>query len=187
MTQNELTDAYVDWMYDLVCDTRYSKKSTYRKLFYKLFDREFTYTIPMDGNRYEDGVNLRYLFGQENGIPDQEIAAYLDVRPCSVLEMMMALAIRCEKYIMKNSEKGNRTGQWFWEMIVNLDLGGMFDTRFDPQYVDYRLDIFLNRCYERDGTGGALFRVKDPRRDLRTADIWYQMNWYLSETLDSEI
>ena len=47
MTRDELIDQYFDWMYQLVVDDRYSNKS-YRKLFARLYDTEFTYTIPMD-------------------------------------------------------------------------------------------------------------------------------------------
>ena len=49
-----------------VIQQRYSNKS-YRRLFYKLHDTEFAYTIPMDGNRAEDGIELRYRFGREQG------------------------------------------------------------------------------------------------------------------------
>ena len=58
MTRDELIDQYFDWVYQLVVDDRYSNKS-YRKLFARLYDTEFTYTIPMDGNRAEDGIDLR--------------------------------------------------------------------------------------------------------------------------------
>lgn len=186
MINNDLKNEYFDWMYDLVCDERWSKDSTYRKLFVRLYDTEFTYTVPMDGNRFEDGVNLRYRFGREHGIDERQIATYLDDRPCSVLEMMLALAIRCEENIMDNPDVGNRVGQWFWEMIVNLRLGNMKDDAFDPHYVDERLDIFLERRYGRDGSGGALFRITDPSRDLRTAELWYQMCWYLSELFSND-
>lgn len=76
MTRNELIDQYFDWMYQLVVDNRYSK--SYRKLFARLHDTEFTYTIPMDGNRAEDGIDLRYRFGREYSYPDAMIASYLD-------------------------------------------------------------------------------------------------------------
>ena len=111
------------------------------------------------------------------------IASLLDVVPCSVLEMMLALSIRCEEHIMDDPEIGNRTGEWFWIMIVNLGLGSMDDTRYDEEYVDDILDKFLNREYDADGTGG-LFPVRNPRYaqyDLRNVDIWYQLNWYLQE------
>ena len=97
---------------------------------------EFTYSIPMDGNRAEDGVDLRYRFGYENGYSSSMISTYLDNRMCSVLEMMIALAIRCEEHIMDDPDVGNRTGQWFWNMIVNLGLGSMNDSKFDRDYVE---------------------------------------------------
>ena len=121
MTKSELNDPYFEWMYRLVVDDRYSNKS-YRRLFYKLHDTEFTYTIPMDGNRAEDGIELRYRFGREQGYRDAVIANCLDIRPCSILEMMIALAIRCEEHIMEDPDIGNRTGQWFWSMLVSLGL-----------------------------------------------------------------
>ena len=82
LDQSELNDPYFEWMYRLVVDDRYSNKS-YRRLFYKLHDTEFAYTIPMDGNRAEDGIELRYRFGREQGYRDAVIANCLDIRPCS--------------------------------------------------------------------------------------------------------
>lgn len=180
MTKNELIDQYFDWMYQLVVDDRYSNKS-YRKLFSRLHDTEFTYTIPMDGNRAEDGIDLRYRFGREQDYSDSMIASFLDDRPCSVLEMMTALAIRCEEHLMDNPDVGNRTGQWFWDMLVSLGLGHMDDSRFDRYRVDRVLERFLEREYERNGEGG-LFTVNNGR-DMRSTEIWYQMNAYLIELI----
>ena len=108
------------------------------------------------------------------------IAAFLDNQPCSVLEMMIALAIRCEEHIMDDPDVGNRTGQWFWNMIMNLGLGSMTDDQFDKRYAEQVIERFLNREYEQDGEGG-LFTVKHCKHDLRTVEIWYQMCWYLDE------
>lgn len=180
MTKNELIDRYFDWMYQLVVDDRYSNKS-YRRLFSRLHGTEFTYTIPMDGNRAEDGIDLRYRFGREEGIDERIIASCLDDRPCSVLEMMTALAIRCEEHLMDDPDVGNRTGQWFWEMLVNLGLGSMDDGRFERYRVDRALERFLERRYERNGEGG-LFTVNNGR-DMRRTEIWYQMQYHLSELI----
>ena len=179
MTRDELVNRYFDWMYQLVVD-RYSKLS-YRRLFVKLHSTEFIFGIPMDGNRAEDGIDLRYRFGREYSYPDTMIASFLDDRPCSILEMMTALAIRCEEHIMDDPDIGNRTGQWFWSMLVNLGLGSMYDAKFDKHYVDEVLERFLEREYERNGEGG-LFIVNNGR-DMRTTEIWYQMNYYLSEVI----
>lgn len=181
MIEDKMNDAYFEWMYQIVCDERDSGMS-YRKLLYLLYDTDFNYTIPMDGNRAEDGIDLRYRFGYENAYEDATIAAYLDDRPCSILEMMVALAIRCEEHIMCDPDIGNRTGQWFWNMIDNLGLSDMDDIGFDKNYVKSAIQKFLNREYKRNGEGG-LFTVKHCWKDLRLVEIWYQMCWYLDENL----
>lgn len=182
MTRDKLNNAYFEWMYRIVCNEQCSKRLSYRKLLYLLHDMEFTYTIPMDGNRAEDGTDLRYRFGYENEYEGSMIATYLDDRPCSVLEMMVALAIRCEEHIMDDPDIGNRTGQWFWNMIYNLGLGSMSDTNFDRSQVEKIIHKFLNHEYKRNGEGG-LFTVKHYQKDLRLVEIWYQMCWYLDENL----
>lgn len=178
-SRDAIVNEYFDWMYDLMCNGRYAKEISYRKLLSHLHSTEFKYLIQRDENRAEDGVDLRYRFAVQNGYnrsPDT-VTRYLD-GPCSVLEMMVALAIRCEEGIMDDPSMGDRTQQWFWGMIVNLGLGAMTDKRYDKWAVDDILEKFLNRDYESDGKGG-LFRVRGCNRDMRTAEIWYQMCWYL--------
>ena len=71
MTRDELINRYFDWMYQLVVDDRYSK--SYRKLFVRLHDTEFTYMIPMDGNRAEDGIDLRSVSYTHLTLPTKRI------------------------------------------------------------------------------------------------------------------
>ena len=108
------------------------------------------------------------------------IASYLDNRPCSVLEMLIALAFRCEEHIMTDPDIGNRMGQWFWNMIVSLGLDAMDDSRFHEDRADYILDRFERRDYEPNGAGG-LFTLNRPAEDMRRLDIWYQLMHYLQE------
>lgn len=181
MTRDEINDAYFEWMYQLVCSNLgYLKSQSYHKLLRCLHSIDFNYTIAMDGNRAEDGIALRYRFGYEHSYEPAMIAAYLDMRPCSVLEMMVALAVICEDRIMYDPDLGDRTSQWFWVMVSNLRLDHQDDEHFDEFYTVHAIEKFINRDYKRDGTGG-LFTVSDPMRDMRSAEIWYQMNWYLSE------
>lgn len=179
MTQNDVIDEYFGWLFSLVCKNRYSSQFSFRKLLMQLHNTVFRYSIPKDQNRAEDGINLRWRFVCENEFPDhyETIMSYLD-GPCSVLEMMIALALRCEENIMDDPNIGNRTSQWFWHMIVNLGLGSMTDDQFDKIFVEETIERFLDRRYEPDGRGG-LFTVRDCGTDLRTVEIWYQLCWYL--------
>lgn len=179
MSRDDILREYFDWICHFVYDSRFEKKTSYQSLMHQLFETDFEYILPMDGNRAEDGTDLRYRFAYENNYSPAMIARYLDDCPCSVLEMMVALAIRCEDHIMDDPEIGNRTGQWFWNMIVNLGLGGMTDSHYDEDRVDEILDIFMMRKYKRNGEGG-LFKV-DRHGDMRGVQIWYQMCLYLED------
>lgn len=174
-----IEDRYFDWLYDIVCGGRLSKEISYRKLLMYLYRTEFTYLIPKDQNRAEDGIDLRYRFALGNEYPSDLVYDVLD-GPCSVLEMMIALAIRCEENIMDDSRFGDRTAQWFWSMITSLGLGGMMDGKFDEGFVGDTIERFLNRKYRPDGKGG-LFTIRNCKRDLRKVEIWYQLCWYLDE------
>ena len=79
---------------------------------------------------------------------------------------------------MDDPNMGDRTGQWFWGMIINLDLGPFVNGKFDKRLVDDIITRFLNREYEPDGRGG-LFMIRHCTRDLRTVAIWHQLCWYL--------
>ena len=180
MTRHEVNDSYFQWMYQLVCD-EYPNKPGYKKLLYFLHSTEFTYSLALDGNRFDDGVELRYRYGYENDLEQVKVSRYLDDKPCSVLEMMIARAIRLEEHIMSDPEVGNRTKMWFWDMIENLGLDDMSDDYFEEERAEYIIHKFLERDYSPNGKGG-LFRIergKYSRYDLRDVEIWYQACWYL--------
>lgn len=176
MDRDIIANEYFEWLCEIVCKQRYSNNISYRKLLMQLHRINFRYSVPKDKNRAEDGIGLRYRFSRTKAFL-KDVEQYLN-GPCSVLEMMIALAIRCEENIMDDPNVGDRTGQWFWEMVVNLGLGSMTDTRFDKDFVNFIIERFLNREYEPNGKGG-LFTVKHCDYDLRSVEIWYQLCWYL--------
>lgn len=171
---------YFDWLCEIVCGERYSSQISYTKLLMYLHDTEFRYVHPMDENRAAQGINLRYRFALTR-VPIEETSGIMKAldAPCSILEMMIALAIECEETIMDNPSFGNRTSQWFWGMIASLGLGGMYNDRFDRAIADEIIDRFLNREYKPDGRGG-LFTVKGYSRDMRDMEIWWQALAYLN-------
>ena len=173
--KDRIEDEYFEWLCETVDINRFSKSVSYRKLLMHLHNIEFTWFVPYDDNRADDGIQLRRRYALRCG--DDKLSRLI-TGPCSVLEMMVALAIRCEESIMDDALMGDRTGQWFWGMIHNLELSPMIDTRFDRDYVDSVVARLLNREYEADGRGG-LFTVKHCPHDLRAVEIWCQLSWYL--------
>lgn len=185
MKTNDLKQRYFDWMCSLVRNKKRTGERSYFRLLSQLDSILFYYELPMDANRESDGLNLRYRFGYEEGIRDNAVAYYIDDRACSVLEMMIALALRCEEDDMGDPGIGNRTSEWFWDMIESLGLSEMYDRHYDSRFVDISVNRFLERTYDRNGRGG-LFTVRNCPRDMRDTEIWYQMMYYLNEVIKKQ-
>lgn len=150
----------------------------YMKLAEVLFETDFYYTVNNDCNRATDGEHLR-----ESYISQSSYSDYSSIlrRPCSVLEMMIALAIRIEEEIVWDPDKGNRTVVWFWEMVQNLGLDDLDDRVFEKNNgydeCDFALGVMLGRTYTRDGRG-SLFPMPGFDGNMRQMELWYQMNQY---------
>lgn len=180
MTRTDIEQAYFDWIYHMVTDNRYGGQVRYLNLLTFLHDMEFRYVLPKDANRAEDGESLRRRFAFDNYDYEDRgrVVDYL-ARPCSVLEMILALAIQCEN-IMDDPTIGDRTGQWFWEMINTIGIGWMTDKEFDEDKAVEKINIFMDRKFKSDGEGG-LFHIPYCEYDLRYVEFWVSMLWYLDE------
>lgn len=173
------SDMYFSWLIERLNGSR-RLGQTYDKLLNKLYNTEFIYLIPLDQNRYDDGLYLRKRFVDEQGIRRDRLDVIFRDKPwCSILEMMTGLAIRCDENIMYDDEYGPRIDVWFWGMIDSMGLTYMNDENYDCDYTQYILERFLNREYSSDGEGG-LFTIPNCDRDLRNVEIWYQLCWYLN-------
>lgn len=177
--RNRVNEEYLEWLFQLIGARRFDHSVSYRKLLTHLHNIEFTWFIPHDDNRADDGISLRYKYGLY--VDNPSIANYL-TGPCSVLEMMVALAVRWEESTMDDDRLGDRTGQWFWSMIHSLGLSGMRGDNFNVEYVDDVIGRFLARDYAPDGRGG-LFTIKNPPDDMRKVEIWCQFSWYLGSIM----
>ena len=175
--QNQIKDEYFEWLYNYVCSGRAHYNVSYRKLFELLHDIDFDFYISNDLERARDGVDLRYRFAIRKN--NDDIVDILD-GPCSVLEMMVALAIRCEETIMDDARYGDRTSQWFWNMLSNLGISYMIDEKFDEKLAIKIIYDFLERRHDPNGKGG-LFYIRGCQEDLRMVEIWTQLCWYLEK------
>lgn len=152
-------------------------RGTYRYLLEKLYDTTFRWSVEMDKNREIDGLALRdQVMGYANAMDE----------PCNVLEMLIALAQRCENDIMQDDTCGDRTYKWFWLMIDNLGLSSMTDKNYDENIVTHILSDFLDRKYDANGNG-SIFYVHGSHKDLREVELWYQMCWFLNERMSHAI
>lgn len=179
---NDIQNEYFRWMYDMVCGSK--SRTSYRKLLSRLHSTDFYYMngrgICLDENRANDGISLRYRFEQATNLDSSQMTD-----PPSVLEVMVALAKRLEENIFEDPRKGDRTSQWFWEMVTSLGLSGMTDRRYDQNEVDDVIETFLRREYASNGEGG-LFTVNDPDEDMRDVEIWTQAMWWATEKTEME-
>ena len=163
---------YLDWLAGIaIPDDR--ERESYQKLIFALFEKEFYAIIHNDENRVADGENLRLIFENEWGVSCENMG------PCSVLEMLVALAIRCENDIMYDPDEGDRTAIWFWEMMDNLGLSELDDWHFSERKVNAIVKKLNDRTYDKDGFGGP-FYIAGFDRDMRKIELWYQMNFWLT-------
>ena len=184
IAEDKIRKEYLEWLYDITYNSKNNLRKTYKKLFECLYDTEYRYSIFMDKNRAANGKELRtrhcYEMKSYINASNEEKEAFLSA-PCSVLEMMVALAVKIEEQIMSDDDYGNRTGKWFYRMLENLEIIDFDDKHFKELYVDAIVNNFLDGNIFRNGKGG-IFRTTNPNVDMRNMELWYQMN----EELENE-
>lgn len=173
-----MRNSYFNWL----CTFAGAKGVVYKKLLSYLFDTEFIFGIRMDGNRADDGIALRKRFVDNVGCSRISFDKTVN-GPCSVLEMMIALSIRCQEDFLDNPEDEDDTSKIFWSMIHSLGLSDMCDRDYNIKLVKLIIKKFLKRQYRPNGKGG-LFTIENTPYDLRNVEIWYQMLWYLDTIME---
>lgn len=139
----------------------------YHLLINELYSREFVPIIKRDDNRAVDGIYLRDELGFEDDTD----------KPCSVLEMLIALSGRFDG---NSGFDPDEVYENFWILIRNIGLDQYDDVNYSGNEVWSILYIFENRTYSFNGKGG-LFPLKRPRTDQRGIEIWDQMQEWLIE------
>lgn len=177
---NYLTERYVEYLESLI-----GGAEGYRVLIRYLLRREFYSPLERDSNRAAYGLLLRRRFCDEydKSAYFQPVDGLDFLGPCSVLEMMIALAESIDTYGSIDMLPIERTTKYFWLMIRNLELDGLVDSAWNytsESYFNHKIDILLNRKYEANGSGG-LFPLQKPEADQRYVEIWFQMQSYFLE------
>lgn len=139
-----------------------------------LFETQFVFNKSHDSNRAEDGLSLRERYDSETGSNMKS-----SKEPCSVLEMMIALAIRAEE-ILYDPTDGTHAPSIFWQMVGNMGIVDTTNDQFDYYDTMHKLHRMMGRRYLPNGKGG-LFYISDCTEDLREVELWYQMLWYINK------
>lgn len=160
-------ERYYHWLINQVAIE--NKTRTYKEVLRCMYDTEFVWLphVWNDENRIEDGKELRNEYGIDR-----------EFKPCSVLEVMIALSRRME-FIVGGTAPG-----WAWQFLLNLELDKYHDplTLRKHNEVGDILHALVWRTYKTDGTGG-FFPLQDPDGDQTQVEIWYQMAGYIDEIL----
>lgn len=181
--RSSLSDQYFEW---IIHKIRLS--SRYSDLIKHLYNTPFIAILFEDNNRISDGLDLVYRFAYEANIEYSEIDEYFThPRVCSVLELMLALAIKMEDGFLFGAFEGSKdcTWRWFSIMIHSLRLDGFTNEYYDFDKVDYILNTFINRKYSPDGHGG-LFVLDNCDCDLTQMGLYEQMCQYSNYLLERQ-
>lgn len=163
--------SYLEWL----VSSLNPRAVVYGELLETAFSVPFIDIVPNDDNRLAEGLLLRdeYVALTGNQPPDME--------HCSLLEMMIALSRRLSDAVY--DPDADTRNLWFWRLMRNLDLLMYSDVIMDPvsrENARLALHKVVSREYRRNGSGG-LFPLKHPPSDQREVEIWYQMEFWLSE------
>lgn len=174
---------YFTWLCSFIDETRGGQDiKRYSQLLTDLFSINYYWLLAQDDNRASYAFELRDIFEKMGGTHHPGIVR----KPISVLEVFISMAIKAEEGLMTNTELGDRTGQWFWMMMSNLDFETFDDNIYDVDVsiaVRSKISMVLDRRFAPNGDGG-LFPMRHPRSDMRNTDLWTSFMLYLAENYE---
>lgn len=161
-------NGYFNWLMGII-----GGPGEYKNAIELLWRTEYYSNIPNDQNRAVDGLKLRYYYEQETGKKCEKIG------PCSVLEMMIRLAMRTESGFLFDQKVGNRTNLWFWDMFFSAGFEKINESGQKKWANAHFLDKFLAR-----ETGTFFFKMAKSPENFGQMEVWEQLCRYISEKFD---
>lgn len=120
-SNDEIFAEYFSWLLGYVGDygDRYD-------LLVLLYNTDFIVPpkVPDDQNRVDDALRMREIFLREWVHSDTVSYDFL-VMNVNVLEIFVALSVRCEADIMQDPRFGDRTSDWFWGILGRFSLDSL--------------------------------------------------------------
>lgn len=194
MTINELETKYHEWALFWFVERVSVPSSRYTKLLSILSSTKFTPDYHMDENRAIDAINLksRFLDSFHNGqclpgFDPIEVERFRCLSNISVFDIMVAISDRTYREITYTFEDPLLPYDIFWTMIESMGLSDQMDGdgRFNERKIHKVVQDMMYHRYAPDGKGG-LFYVKDCPHDMREAELWYQMQYWVSSLFNQQ-
>ena len=187
---------YFNWLCKIVGADEFGPFRPYHNLLVRLFQTDFNEIRPFDNNRAVNGKYLRYYFDyNRDDFASNDPAPYHNNGdfyyqtqniPCSILEMMIALAKDIDVQYLYSTNC--RLLIWFWIMVESMGLAnkidGYWNIESDCSEVDWILRAFNLNAYELSPTGDyyptvLLFPIRNIEGYQQVQNVWEQMLiWY---------
>ena len=163
----------------LLSKVNYKDNLLFKRIMDKLFHTKYVPYMGLDVNRGEDGLSLRIGYTMDHSLPPEYLDRELGTE-CTVLEMMVALAIRCELDVAGDPTGDDRTAHWFDVMIESMGLNQYTDNFYNVDSVASIIWKMQNHDYLPNGEGG-LFKIPEGTGfDMTKIETWSQMNAYIT-------
>lgn len=175
MSTETLDERYLNWLYGQVADVKKRHGREFQCLVHQLHQTIFVAFVPHDENRIADAKDLRYEYLSEH--EDEQGAREWTRAPCTMFELLIVLSR------LLAFEMDDEVAPWFWHLIEVLDLEQFDDEEYDDhahEVIEAALMRVIWRTYSADGRGG-LFPLRDPVKNQKEVELWYQLNAYLLE------
>lgn len=173
MNKYDIWEDYKLWLLEKVG----FHKPNYKKLSTQLQDFPFESILRDDKNRIKDGMDLRKEFLAEKKLNPHSLDYY---DKCSVLELLVALAIRINDEYIGDPVNPEPPFVLFWEMLKNLNIDWCNDSKYNTPNVINILQKWTSRRFQYNGEE-SIFPLRNPKTDQRECSIWNQMQAYISE------
>lgn len=179
LESRDVWGAYLDYLLDKV---GYKGNELFRNVLTKLLMIEYIPYKGLDINRAGDGLALRKAFCLDRFVDYDTTAYYNFGDKCTVLEMMVALAVRMELDVAGDPSGDDRTPHWFDVMLESMGLTMYTGEHYNETEVMSIVWKMQNHEFSANGEGG-LFKIPEGSGfDMRTLEIWSQMNAYITVT-----
>lgn len=178
---------YFEFLYDMGF-----ADGDHRELALYLNSIPFEWSLDADENRMHDGLAMRREFvdiADENNLRYDgrhekfDISDVLEGDCCTMLEFFVGFAYRLIRDMFSDELISVR--ELVEKMLRNLDIWKYDDEYFDSiekeeveEYIDEKLDDWIDRNYDFDGSRGGIFVIPECRDDLAKTEMWIQASWW---------